>query len=83
MGRAKRLKVEKLGAKLRWIRESLGLTQSELIKELRCEHLIYQANVSEYELNKREPPLPILLGYARLCGVSTDDLIDDKIDLAL
>lgn len=81
MGRAKRLKVERLGQKLKQIRESLNLTQTDLIKKLKCEDIIYQANVSEYELGRREPPLPIILKYARLAGISTDDLIDDKITL--
>lgn len=81
MGRAKKLRVERLGQKLKQIRESLNLTQTDLIKKLRCEEFIYQANVSEYELGRREPPLPIILKYARLVGISSDDLIDDKIDL--
>ncbi|MDX6498509.1 MAG: hypothetical protein QOG23_1769 [Blastocatellia bacterium] len=37
--------------------------------------------VSQYELGTREPPLPILLKYARLAGISTDVLIDDEIGL--
>ena len=28
-----------------------------------------------------EPPLPVLLAYAKLAGVSTDVLIDDELDL--
>lgn len=28
-----------------------------------------------------EPPLPVLLSYARLVGSSTDVLIDDELDL--
>lgn len=81
MGRAKRLKVERLGEKLKQIRESLNLTQQELIIKLDAKDVIYQANVSEYELGKREPPLCILLKYARLAKVSTDILIDDSLEL--
>jgi transcriptional regulator with XRE-family HTH domain len=40
-----------------------------------------RASVSGYELGKREPPLPVLLKYARLVGISTDVLIDDKLKL--
>lgn len=81
MGRAKRPRVERLGEKLKQIRESLNLTQQELITKLDAEDIIYQANVSEFELGKREPPLQILLRYARLARVSTDMLIDDEIEL--
>ena len=34
-----------------------------------------------YELGKREPPLPVLLKYARIAGVYVDVLIDDELDL--
>jgi hypothetical protein len=37
--------------------------------------------VSSYELGRTEPPLPVLLKYARCVGVSTDVLIDDELDL--
>jgi transcriptional regulator with XRE-family HTH domain len=37
--------------------------------------------ISNYELGTREPPLPVLLKYARLAGISTDVLIDDDLDL--
>jgi transcriptional regulator with XRE-family HTH domain len=37
--------------------------------------------VSNYELGTREPPLPVLLKYARLAGISTDVLIDDDLNL--
>jgi hypothetical protein len=37
--------------------------------------------ISNYELGTGEPPLPVLLAYARLAGVSTEVLIDDELDL--
>jgi transcriptional regulator with XRE-family HTH domain len=37
--------------------------------------------VSQYELGTREPPLPVLLKYARLAGVIMDVLVDDEMDL--
>jgi hypothetical protein len=37
--------------------------------------------ISAFELGTREPPLPVLLAYARLAGISTDVLIDDELDL--
>ncbi len=42
--------------------------------------LVYN-RISDYEHGKREPPLPVLLQYARLAGVHVDKLIDDELDL--
>lgn len=59
-----------------------GLTQAEMIKELNVKsEPLYPTNVSEYERGKREPPLLVLLKYARLAGVSVESLIDDKMKL--
>lgn len=80
MGRNTRPRPRRLARKLRQIRESLGLTQAEMVKSLRLKG-IYQGHVSEYERGVREPPYPVLLKYARLAGVSTDVLIDDKLNL--
>jgi hypothetical protein len=37
--------------------------------------------VSQFETGRREPVLVVLLAYARLAGISTDVLIDDRLDL--
>jgi hypothetical protein len=42
---------------------------------------IYPTNISGMERGEREPPLLLLLAYARLVGISTDVLIDDNVDL--
>jgi transcriptional regulator with XRE-family HTH domain len=81
MGRAARLRSARLAEKLRAIRSALGLSQNELIRRLELEDVIYQSNVSGYESGEREPPLPILLSYARLAGVCMDTLVDDNLDL--
>ena len=81
MGRAARLRVVKLGQKLKQIREALKLSQNELIRELGFENEIYQGNVSEYESGRREPPLPILLRYAQIAGVCLDVIINDNDEL--
>lgn len=81
MGRRPRIKPERLAKKLRQIREALGLSQSELWKLLELEDLIWFKQISTYELGTNEPPLPILLRYARAANVSTDVLIDDELDL--
>ena len=81
MGRAKRLKVERLHIKLKQIRESLNLSQNELIRELGFEEMIYQGNISEYESGKREPALPVLLRYAQIAGICLDVLINDELEI--
>lgn len=80
MGRSARAKPRRLGKKLRAIRlDLLGLSQTEMCKALGLK-VDYSA-VSQFELGTREPGLLIVLKYARLAGVSTDILIDDKLDL--
>lgn len=81
MGRAARLRPERMAEKLLQVRLALGLSQNELIKHLGLEEVLYQSNLSGYETGEREPPLPILLRYARAANVWTDVLIDDELDL--
>jgi transcriptional regulator with XRE-family HTH domain len=81
MGTYPRLRQQRLPEKLRQIRDALGLSQSELLRRLGAEDLIAYNRISEFETGKREPPLLILLLYARAAGVSTDVLIDDELDL--
>jgi transcriptional regulator with XRE-family HTH domain len=81
MGTKPRLKPERLAEKLRDIRLALGLSQAEMWRHLRVEDLIVFKQISAYELGKREPPLIILLQYARAAGVSIDVLADDNLDL--
>jgi len=81
MGRAARLRSERLAEKLRAVREALGMSQNELIRHLGLEELIYQSNVSGYETGEREPPLPILLKYAEAAGVCLDVLANDDLEL--
>jgi transcriptional regulator with XRE-family HTH domain len=81
MGRAARLRSERLAEKLRQIRTALGLSQNELIRQLGLEEVIYQSNISGYESGEREPPLPILLRYAEAAGVCLDVLANDELDL--
>ena len=81
MGRKPRIKPKRLAEKLRRIREALGLSQTEMMYRLGVEDLISYHQISRYETGKREPPLRILLEYARAANVSTDVLIDDALDL--
>jgi transcriptional regulator with XRE-family HTH domain len=78
---AARQRVERLAEKLLQIRNTLGLSQSEMLKRLGAEDMVSYHRISEYELEKREPPLMILLQYARVAGVHVEALIDDELDL--
>ena len=79
MGQKARPKPARLAEKLLQVRLALGLSQNELINRLGAE--LSQNRVSDYERGEGEPPLPLLLRYARLVGISTDVLIDDELDL--
>lgn len=79
MARGARLKPKRLAEKLLQIRMALGLSQNGMIKRLGVD--LTQNRISEYELGTGEPPLPILLLYARSVNISTDVLIDDEMDL--
>jgi len=81
MGAKARPKQKELGGKLLQIRERLGLSQSEMLKQLGAENLISYKQISKYETGVTEPPLIILLAYARAVNVSTDVLIDDELRL--
>jgi transcriptional regulator with XRE-family HTH domain len=60
------------------LRGNLRLSQSEIAARLGVDN---RASISGYERGEREPPLPTLLAYARLAGVSVESLIDDKMEL--
>jgi transcriptional regulator with XRE-family HTH domain len=69
----------KLAEKLTQLRNDLGLSQSEIASHLGVDN---RASISGYERGEREPPLPTLLAYARLAGVSVESLIDDRMSLS-
>jgi transcriptional regulator with XRE-family HTH domain len=82
MGRSRRKKPDRLPEKLLTIRKELGLSQSELVTRLESsDYPLYKGDVSNFELGKSEPPLVILLRYARLANVILDTLADDEVDL--
>ena len=78
MGSRRRPKPHKLADKLAQLRSQLGLSQSQIAYKVGVKD---RASISDYERGEREPPLPILLAYARLAGVSVESLIDDKMIL--
>ncbi len=43
-----------------------------MVKQLGVQDLIHYTTISKYELDKNEPPLAILLAYARLIGIPVE-----------
>jgi transcriptional regulator with XRE-family HTH domain len=81
MGKVPRPKPARLAEKLLKIRLALGLSQNGMLKQLSLDEGSFRSSISGYELGTREPPLPVLLNYARAVGVYVDVLIDDELDL--
>jgi transcriptional regulator with XRE-family HTH domain len=81
-GQSKTNEAGKLAEKLLKIRESLGFSQSEMVDRLGYTDSFTRNYISAFELGTREPPLPVLLAYARIIGVSTDVLIDDNLEFS-
>jgi len=81
MGKRPRMRQEHLAGKLLQIRIALGLSQGGMLSRLGFEGVLDYKRISEYELGKNEPPLAVLLSYARVAGVCVDVLIDDALDL--
>jgi transcriptional regulator with XRE-family HTH domain len=80
MGRSPRTGPKHLAKKLRAIRDSMQLSQVAMCERLGFKTVL-PGHISEYERGKRLPPYLVLLRYARLAGISTDVLIDDKMKL--
>jgi transcriptional regulator with XRE-family HTH domain len=83
MGSVARQRSKRLAEKLLQIRTALGLSQNSMIRHLGLTEEMFQARISSYELGTREPPLPVLLAYARAANIYVDALIDDELDLPL
>jgi transcriptional regulator with XRE-family HTH domain len=81
MGRATPAKPKRLAEKLLEIRRVLGLSQNEMLRRLGSPDRLIQTSISGYERGVREPPLLVLLEYARVAGVCIDVLVDDNLDL--
>src|SRR5215213_2619090 len=81
MGKYPRRKQRHLPHKLRQIRESLGLSQSEILWRMGLDEELTRNIISNYEAGHREPPLYVLLQYARLAGLCLDVLVDDDLEV--
>lgn len=82
MGRSARPRPVRLAAKLLRLRLLLGLSQTAMIERLdyRLSPLTL-AGLWEFEHGRREPPLPLLLRYARLARLPLEVLVDDELNL--
>lgn len=83
MVRYHRIKPTRLAEKLLQVRQALGLSQNELIRQMGLADELTQSRISGYELGTREPSLPTILRYARVAGLCVDYLIDDDLDLPM
>ena len=72
---------KRMGEKFRQIRDALELSQTGMVKRLGSPEGILGTSISGYERGIREPPLLILLAYARIAAVPVEMLIDDEMDL--
>ena len=83
MGSKPQHRPEHLGRKLLQIRKALGVSQSEMSRQLSAESSFQtaRARISEYESGKREPSLLILLAYGRVARVHLETLVDDQATL--
>lgn len=82
MGRGRRVQPDRLAQKLLAIRERLDLSQAQMFRRLGVTRSrIYVSHISGYETGIREPPLDVLLHYARVAGVPMEVLVDDGLEL--
>lgn len=91
MGRSSRPRPSRLAKKLSEIRSKLNLSQNGMIRCMGLENRLTQAEISAFERGIRQPPLYVLLEYARAAagtkkagrgvGDYLEVLIDDSLDL--
>ncbi len=81
MGKYPRQKQVRLPEKLLTIRMALGLSQNEMLRQLKLDGKFSRTSISNYETGDREPPLHVLLRYAKTAGICLDVIVDDELDL--
>lgn len=71
-----------LPKKLKQIRLKAGLSQTAIVRALNYEQSpLYPSEISQFERGERQPPLLLVLAYARVAGISLDVLVDDELSL--
>lgn len=83
---ASRPETARLAEKLRAIRDSFGLSQAQMVDRLKDQKLpaplrVYAGNISRFEQGQREPPLLVLLAYARVAAIPLEKLVDADLNL--
>lgn len=83
MGKAKRPRPERISEKLLLIRQQIngGLSQNEMLKLLGLETELERDRISKYERGTLEPPIMILLKYAKVANVYLEVIVDDELGL--
>lgn len=87
MGKAARQRPKRLTEKLLVIRKAFGLSQNGMVRRLGLEGQLLREDISRFERGiGGEPPLDILLRYARAISTSgrgefLEAIIDDELDL--
>ena len=82
MGKATRARPLRLAEKLGGCAQRFGSDARGADSRLDCPGIpLYRASISQYESGKIEPPLPVLLRYAKIANVYVEVLIDDAIEL--
>lgn len=81
-----RPQTSRLAEKLHGIRTTFSFSQAQMVDRLKEQKLpsaltLYAGNISRFEQGLREPPLLVLLAYARAAGVGVEVLIDAELDL--
>jgi transcriptional regulator with XRE-family HTH domain len=89
MGRAVRARPKRLAKKMIFIRESLGLSQNEMIRWMGLEGRLEQNEISAYERGIREPNYITMLALAEAAGGRGGRekmlwmLLDDSLEIVL
>lgn len=78
---AKRSTPKHLAKKLLQIRESLQLSQNQMLNRLGMNDTHDRSIISAFERGARQPSYLVLLSYAKIAGVCSDVLINDELDL--
>lgn len=83
MGRRRRERPKRLAVKLRQIRQSLGLSQAEMIRAMGLEDRVTKSEISAFERDTHEPSLLLLIAYSEVANVYLEALVRDELDLPI
>ena len=80
MGSA-RPRPKRLAEKLLMIRQRLNVSQDGMIARLGLEDEFERERISKFERDIIEPPLHVLVAYAKVANVYLEVLVEDELDL--